>query len=330
MIRFGVVGTNWISNEFIKAVENLEDCEVTSIYSRKLETGKKFAEENKLQYYYTSYEEMLASEEVDAVYIGSPNALHFEQSLAAIQKKKHVICEKAITSNVKELKQLIEEAKKYEVVIVEALKSLSMPIFEPLKAEIENIGTIRKVFLNFCQYSSKYDKYKNGELPNIFNPKFSAGGLMDIGIYCIYPCVALFGIPKSIRSQVTMLESGVDGGGTIVFEYDGFEATLIYSKINDSYIPNEIMGEEGSLIIHRISSPERLEKVTKKDKIITNITPSMEQIPMYYEVKEFVETIKKGKIESYIYTHELMLQVMELLEKIRKDNGIIFPADIKN
>lgn len=327
MIKFGIIGTSWISSEFIKASQDILEVEVTSVYSRNEETGQKFAKENNINDVFVDYEQMLMSNKIDAVYIGSPNAMHFEQALLAIKKGKHVICEKAITSNLKELDILIEKAKEYNVLLIEAVKSLSMPIFEKIKKNKDEIGPIRQVVFNFCQYSSKYNAYKKGEIPNIFNPEFSAGALMDIGVYCVYPCVALFGTPKSIKSQVTRLESGVDGAGSIILAYEGFEVTLIYSKINASFIASEIMGEEGSLIIHRISSPDKLERVKGNGEEIQDITPKRQYMPMYYEIKEFVETLKSEKRESKIYSYELMREVMTVLEAVRRENGIVFPAD---
>lgn len=327
MIKFGIVGTSWIAAEFVKAARDIVEVEVTSVYSRNQVTGEEFATANHIKDVFSDYEDMLMSSEVDAVYIGSPNALHFSQALLAIEKGKHVICEKAITSNLKELNILIEKASKQGVLLIEAMKSLSMPIFEEIQKNIDQIGPIRQAVFNFCQYSSKYDAYKKGELPNIFNPKFSAGALMDIGVYCVYPCISLFGVPKSIKSQVTKLESGVDGAGSIILGYESFQVTLIYSKINASFVPSEIMGEEGSLIIHHISSPDKLEKVIGKGEEIKDITPAREYMPMYYEIKEFVDTLNRGQRESKIYSHELMREVMAVLDQVRRENGIVFPAD---
>jgi len=81
------------------------------------------------------------------------------------------------------------------VVLFEAFKSAYLPNFLAFQQAPPKIGPVRKAFLNFCQYSSCYPHYLAGETPNIFNPQFSNGSIMDIGYYCLASVVALFGAP---------------------------------------------------------------------------------------------------------------------------------------
>ena len=96
---------------------------------------------------------------------------------------------------------------------MEAMKTTLLPNFQVIKENIHRIGKVRRYFTSFCKYSSRYDKYKNGEILNAFKPELSNGALMDIGVYCIEPIINLFGKPKSIKANGFMLESGVDGQG---------------------------------------------------------------------------------------------------------------------
>ena len=113
-----------------------------------------------------------------------------------MKNKKHTICEKAVASNVKELEEVLATAKENNVLFMEAIRTNVVPSISIIKDNLSKLGTVR-VYRNYSQYSSRYDAFKSGELPNIFNPKFSAGSLMDIGVYCIHPLVLLFGPPKS-------------------------------------------------------------------------------------------------------------------------------------
>ncbi|MHC1747829.1 MAG: Gfo/Idh/MocA family protein [Cellulosilyticaceae bacterium] len=326
MIRFGIIGTSWISAEFASVCKLIPEVELTAVYSRNDESGKKFAEENNILDVFTDYDVMLQGDYIDAVYIASPNAMHFQQALLALNAKKHVICEKAITSNLKELNVLIEAANANNVILLEAVKCLAMPTYHRLKENLVKIGPIRKVFFNFCQYSSKYNAYLDGEVPNIFNPVFSAGALMDIGIYCIYPCIDLFGMPKGIKSQVNKLRTGVDGSGSILMNYEGFGAVMMYSKINASLLPSEIMGENGSILIDHISKPMEITlNLTGQEPIQIGFETEYE--PMYYEVKEFVDAIMQNRLNVHYYNHALSQNVMHILDSIRQANHIVFPAD---
>lgn len=326
MIRFGVIGTNWISEQFIDTCKRFENIKIMSIYSRTLEKGKVFAKKNNIEHVFTSYETFIQESAIDAVYIASPNALHFNHAKGALEAGKHVLCEKPITSNKKELQELIRLAKTKGLVMIEAVKIIAMPTYKTLKEHLEEIGTIRQINFHYCQYSSRYDEYKQGALPNIFNPDFSTGSLMDIGIYCLYPCIDLFGLPKAVHSNAYLLESGADANGMVIFNYGTFQATLMHSKITNSSIPCEIMGEKGTLQIDAISRPSCITLIKTGEAPIVLNEPLEEQ-PMYYEVENFVETLKKGKSESELYTYELSSDVMQMLDLIRSQCGIRFRAD---
>ncbi|WP_010282984.1 Gfo/Idh/MocA family protein [Bacillus timonensis] len=326
MIRFGVIGTNWITDAFLKATSTLEDFTLTAVYSRSEERAKEFADKYQAPHTFTSIEVMAQSDVLDAVYIASPTSFHASQATILLNHGKHVLCEKPIASNTRELKEMIQAAKANNVLLMEALKSGFLPSYASIRDNIEKIGTIRRYFASFCQYSSRYDAYKEGTILNAFKPEFSNGALMDIGVYCIYPMVQLFGKPESIKASGLMLDSGVDGEGGIVAHYKDMEGMVMFSKITNSYIPSEIQGEKGSILIDKISEPEKVE-IRYRDGSVEDISILPEHHTMYYEAKEFIDLIKKGFLESTINTYENSIVVMEILDEARNQMGLVFPAD---
>lgn len=326
MIKFATIGTNWITQEFIKAAKEVSDFILTAVYSRTEEKAKEFAEKVGASLTFTSLEEMAKSDAIDAVYIASPNSFHAEQAILLMNHGKHVLCEKPIASNTAELQAMIEAAKRNNVVLMEAMKTTLLPNFQAIREHVHKIGKVRRYFASYCQYSSRYDAYKQGTILNAFNPAFSNGALMDIGIYCLYPMVVLFGKPLSIKANSTMLESGVDGEGSIILDYGDMDAVVMYSKITNSYIPSEIQGENGSIIIDAIHTPTKVE-IRYRDGRVEDITQSQTHHPMYYEAKEFIELIQMEKKESETNSHYHSLTTMDIIEQARKQTGIIFPAD---
>ncbi len=326
MIRFGIIGTNWITEKFIDAASNIEDFSLVAVYSRTEERAKAFAAKFDVTNIFTDLETMAKSDVLDAVYIASPNSLHAEQSILFLQHGKHVICEKPLASNVKEAEAIVQTAKAHGVVFMEALKTTFVPSFVSIKENLHKIGTVRRYFANFCQYSSRYDKYKEGIVLNAFNPAFSNGSLMDIGVYCIYPMVALFGEPTDLRANAYMLESGVDGEGTVIFSYPEMEGVVSFSKIFNSFIPSEIQGEKGTIVIDKISTPSKVE-IHYNDGTVEDISRPQVENTMYYEAKEFIELIKENKTESQINTYANSLTTSKLMERARKQIGLVFPAD---
>jgi scyllo-inositol 2-dehydrogenase (NADP+) len=326
LIRLGVIGTNWITERFLEAAKHVEGLSLTAVYSRTEEKAKEFANKYEVHTTFTNLEAMASSDEIDAVYIASPNSHHCRQAVLFLQNKKHVLCEKPMASNAAEVREMIEAAKQNDVLLMEAMKSTIMPNFESIKGNLDKIGKIRRFSGSFCQYSSRYDSYKQGTVLNAFNPEFSSGSLMDLGIYVLYPLVVLFGKPNEVQASGTMLESGVDGQGTILLSYDEMEAVVMFSKITESNLPSEIQGELGSIIIQKISGPQAVD-IQYRNGTTENISVKQDMPTMYYEAKEFVDLIQQGKMESDINSYSNSLLTMEIMDEARKQIGIVFPSD---
>ncbi|WP_026263345.1 Gfo/Idh/MocA family protein [Paenibacillus sanguinis] len=325
-MRFAIIGTNWITERFIQSALETEQFALTAVYSRSAEKGRDFAAKFGDPQVFTDLAEMASSPEVDAVYIASPNSLHAEQAILMMDHGKHVLCEKPMASNAAEVRRMIEAAGRNDVLLMEALKSTLMPNFRAVHDNLYKIGRVRRYFSSYCQYSSRYDAFKQGKVLNAFNPAFSNGALMDLGIYCIYPMVTLFGKPEEVQASAVMLSSGVDGQGGLMVRYPDMDGIIMYSKITDSYLPTEIQGENGTIVIDRINQPYEV-KIMYRDGTTEELTRSQPQESMYYEALEFIDLIKSGRRESDINTHARSLAVAELMEEARHQFGLRYAAD---
>ncbi len=332
LIRFGTIGTGFITKHFIGGALETKELTLTAIYSRNLdkarELGQLFTDslENEISYF-SNLEEMAKSDVIDAVYIASPNSLHIQQAMLFLSHGKHVLVEKPAASNLSELKEATALAKKKGLVFMEGMKSLTMPAYLALKENLPRIGQVRKYLGNYCQYSSRYDKHKNGEYINTFHKEFSNGALMDIGVYCLYPLIDLFGLPDEVKAVGTILENGgVDGSGSMLLKYPQMDASLTYSKISDSFMESEIQGEKGSILIDRIGSPLRI-TVILRDGTREVISPETKDNDFYYEAVEFAKTIQDGKSFSPINNELLAHQVHDVMTKARQQIPLVFPAD---
>lgn len=334
-VRFGVVGTNKITDWLLTGAHEDERFELSAICSRTQERADEFAAKYGVKHTFTSVEEMALSDVVDAVYIATPNCTHAKIAITCMNQGKHVLCEKPMASNAQEVKQMIDAAKENHVVLMEAMIATMNPNFLKVKELLPNLGVIRRYFASYCQYSSRYDKFKEGVVLNAFNPVLSNGAMMDIGIYTIYPLIALFGKPKAINAQGFMLSSGTDGQGVVSFLYDGMNATVLYSKIANSYLPTEIEGEDGNLILDEIHTIRKVtyiprpaamsgrgSKAEPQDMSVVN-----NHDDYYYEVAEFINLIEHGKLESDINSHAVSLATIEVIDEVRKQLGVVFPAD---
>ncbi|NBK97423.1 MAG: Gfo/Idh/MocA family oxidoreductase [Erysipelotrichia bacterium] len=330
-MKIGTIGTGFIVDTFMEAVQIVDEVEVVAVYSRTKQKAEAFASKYNVAKTYCDIDEMFADEEIDTIYVASPNSLHYSYSLKALQAKKHVICEKPFTSTIKELDALIAEAKKQKVFLWEAITNIYTPNLNIIKDALHEVGEVRLVTCNFSQYSSRYAAFKNGDCPNVFNPEYSGGSIMDINLYNIHLCMYLFGKPNTFHYYPNIAKNGIDTSGVMIFQYDNFIATLIGAKDSASANYACIQGDEGSIVIDGASTgvckEVKLSKtLSKTEQKETNIGIHQNK-HMSYELIAF-ETMLRQK--DYATCEELLAysrEVLEVIETARKAAGIYFSAD---
>lgn len=324
MVRFALIGTNFITDNLMDAGSQCEGFKVQAVYSRSMEKAKEYAGKYGIEDCYDSLEALAAAENIDAVYVASPNALHAKQSIQMMKAGKHVLCEKTIASNSGELEQMLKASEENQVMVLEAMRSVFDPGFAAIKENLPKLGTIRRATFQYCQYSSRYDNFKKGIIENAFKPELSNGALMDIGVYCVHPMVKLFGLPNEISAHCLKLSNGVDASGTIVAMYDEMQAELMYSKITNSALPSQIQGEEASMIIKEIPDTTEIEIVYRSGER-EKIKIEKKANNMYYEIEEFIR-LAEAKESAKVHNQSSVLE-LKVMDEARKQMGIVFPAD---
>lgn len=326
-IKFGVIGTGKIVDNFLDAALTHEKFELVAVYSRDIKKAEEFGSKYGATKFFDNLDEFASCGDIDAVYIASPNSFHASQAILCLENKKHVLCEKPMASNKIEVKQMIEKAQENGVLLMEAMRITVLPNFLKVKENLHKIGKVRRYFASYCQYSSRYDKYKEGIVLNAFKRELSNGALMDIGVYCIHPMISLFGEPNGVVSQAVFLESGVDGQGSAMFSYEGASGMIMYSKISDSKLPLEIQGEEGTIVIENILFNSA--KIIYRDGREEVISINQIDNDMYYELDEFINVINSNETESMKNSYKNSLMAIEVMDKIRSQIGLEYPADFK-
>lgn len=324
MIRFAIVGTNWITHQFVNAAHETGKMQLTAVYSRSLKQAQAFSKDYPVEHLFTSLAQMAQSDVIDAVYLASPNALHCEQALLFLRHKKHVICEKPLASNLAEVEAMIACASDNRMVLFEAFKTASLPNFLILQDSLSKIGRLRKAFLNYCQYSSRYQRYLDGENPNTFNPTWSNGSIMDIGYYCLATAVSLWGEPNKVMATASLLASGVDAHGTVLMDYGDFDVTIQHSKVSQSMVPSEIQGEEGSLVIEQISQCRQINFIPRGAKA-QDLSQPQHSNTMLYQAEIFARRVNDTEV-----CHPgiaISRSTAKWLTEIRRQTGVVFPAD---
>lgn len=322
-MRYGVIGTGWIAKSFVDGARMLCNSDFAAVYSRTQESGGKFANENNIPTVYTDINEF-AKGDFDAVYIASPNRLHYEQSKLMLENGKHVICEKPITVEPEELLELQTLAKKNRLVYIEAIMYMFNPARDLLKDAIAKIGRITSVHFDFSQLSSKYPAYLEGRLPNIFNPALATGCLMDLGIYCVYPALDIFGMPEKITACASFMDSGADGSGNAALLYSDKLVNLTYSKLGQDRLGSQIFGDKGTITVESISKLTNINLIDNSGNKTEIIGDVPKEKLMGYEAKAFENFIADPENEYYAVTSERALQVSRIMKEIRNLSDIKF------
>ncbi|MDQ0360911.1 Gfo/Idh/MocA family protein [Breznakia pachnodae] len=339
-MKIGTIGSGMIVDRFIQAIEMTEGVELVAVYSRGEEKAKEFAQKHNAKKYYVDMDEMLADQEIDTIYVASPNSLHYPQTLKALQAGKHVINEKPFTSTLEECDMLIRTAKENNVFLFEAITTLHLPNYRIIKENLKNIGDIRLVTCNFSQFSSRYGKYKNHEQSNAFDPAFSGGAIMDINVYNIHFTVGLFGKPNSYEYHPNIGYNGVDTSGVMIMKYDNFIATLIGAKDSSSEYLCFVQGDQASIKMSGGSTGvcKNVEIIPLKgDQIgVTNPVDSSNNIGieqamhMTYEVEAFRDIVNNNDMDKYNALLQHTRDVMEIISTSRIKAGVHFSADKKS
>lgn len=323
MIKYATIGTSLIAEQFVSGANATGKLKLAAVYSRSSDTGLAFAKKFNCNKVYTSLENLAGDDNIDAVYVASPNVFHAYQSEILLNAGKHVICEKPITTSADEYKRLKTIADQKGLIYIEAIIPIYNSSRERIKAALNEIGNIAMAKIDYCQRSSRYDRFMRGEHVNIFDMSLHAGTLMDLGVYCVYAAVDLFGMPNDIKASANFLKNGADGSGIAIFEYDKFSACLTYSKTGQSVAPTEIVGDSGSVIMETAVyyQDAYLIKDGKKTPLFYNL--SKETI-MGYEAAAFYDFINGKRLDEYEQNSEITLKVHTCMDKIKSKANIIY------
>lgn len=327
-MRIGTIGTGVIVETFLEAVSEVQNVECTAVYSRKEETARKLADKFQIRQIYTDVDAMLEDDQVDFVYVASPNSLHYEYTLKALQKGKNVICEKPFTSTIEESEALIALAEKNRLFLFEAITTLHFPNFKRIKELLPTLGDVKIVQCNYSQYSSRYDKLMAGEVTNVFDPAFSGGSLVDINIYNLHFVIGLFGEPESVEYIPNKAKNGIDTSGIALLKYNRFVSTCAGAK--DSHSPSfaVIQGTKGYIKVGS-SANECISFEMGIGEAVVTFNEQKSSNRMLYEVMDFEKAYRQGDLEKSRDWLEHSLRVMKTVVRARETAGIIFDADNK-
>ncbi len=322
-MKVGVLGTGNIVQKVTPTIAAIEGLECYAIASRTLERAEQAAAEYGYEKAYGTYEELVADPQVELVYIATPHSRHYDDMKLCIEHKKPVLCEKAFTMNSGQAREIKELAAKEGVFVTEAIWTRYMPsrvmINEILNSGI--IGNVTTLTANLC--------YKVSQNYRILAPELAGGALLDVGVYGINFATMHFGTEiDRIESSVQFDKTGVDGMESItIFYKDGRMAVLTHSVYARSDRKGIFYGDKGYIVVENINNPQSIAVYDLDDNLLKQVDVP-EQISGYeYQFIECAEKIKDGEYESSSMPLDDSIYVMEIMDSIRKEWGLVYPQE---
>ena len=326
MTGFATIGSNFIVERFLQAAKLCDGFALEAVFSRNLQKAQQLAAQWGADKAYASLEALAADPAVQAVYIASPNVCHAPQTELLLRAGKHVLCEKPVTCTLAELQHLQKTARENGVVLLEAIRLAHNPAYDVFRTSLPQLGPIRRAILNYCQYSSRYDKFRSGMVENAFDPTLGNGALMDIGVYCVHAMVMLFGKPDSLHAEGWFLPRSIDAAGSVLARYKDMSVHLSYSKVNNSFLPCEIQGEKGCLQFEPLAAPTSARIIWNGGEVQDISLPS-QQDDMQHQIRRFLSLIDgaPGGETFSQYSHD----TLAIMDEIRAQVGIDFQVHDK-
>ncbi|WP_160688078.1 Gfo/Idh/MocA family oxidoreductase [Clostridium sp. C2-6-12] len=316
-IKWGIIGLGNIANKFAQTVNAMESVELKAVASRNKEKSEAFGKlygvsEDKC---YGSYEDLVKDENIDVVYIAVPHVFHKDISILCLKSGKGVLCEKPATINGKEIREIIEVAKENKMFFMEAMKTRFLPVNQKVKQIINQgvLGDIRLLQADFG-FSSVFDPKDR-----LYNKELGGGALLDVGIYTVSYSSFIFGnYPKNIKSNLYIGKSGIDESVSINLEYEEGKQAQLYAAINlDTVRDANIIGTKGRIRVPVFSNADTAYIFIdgKEEKI---------EIPFEingfeYQIKEVIECINQGKLESEIMSWKDSIEIMDIMDSVQNN-----------
>lgn len=320
--KWGILAPGKMSAKFTMGLKLLENAELYAVGSRDLQRAKQFAKEYGYKKYYGSYEELVSDPELEVVYIASPHSHHYEHTMLCMRNGKHVICEKAFAINSGEVEEMISEAKKRNLFLMEALWPPFQPFYKKA-AELLKSGVVGKI-IHLNGYFSFMPPFDPNDRK--FNLVLGGGSLLDIGIYPVIDALTFLGVPSEIKASAVFGETGSEESLSAIFSYPhGKMATLYSSFRTDTGIGCDILCEKGNLTVSRGRDMNQTTILGlhggKKQEFVFR----PDAMGYHWEAEEVMRCLDDGKTESSIVPLSFSLDLMNTLDRIREAAGIVFP-----
>ncbi|WP_136465331.1 Gfo/Idh/MocA family protein [Flagellimonas onchidii] len=323
-IRWGIIGPGNIARKFTSDLQMVDNAKIAAVASRNLERAKSFASDYHIENIFDSYDHLFTSDTVDVVYIATPHNFHKDLAIRAMKNGKHVLCEKPLGINKKEVEEIIQASRENNVFMMEGLWSRFNPSIHKIKELVDSkeIGEVTYINADFAFYG-----LDRSEDSRVLNLDLASGSLLDIGIYPIFLAYLFLGMPDEIHASSNFHSNGTEIQTSMIFQYPNAQAILYSGLTSDSKMEAKISGTKGEVVI-----PTRWHEADGysliKQKEIQKFELPRKGNGFVHEILEVHKCLVSNKLKSNLWSHKNSLELVELMDIIRNKTGIKFPFEV--
>lgn len=323
MFKIGILGAGNIAAKMAYTVGKMDGVEIAAAASRDIKKAQEFASKYGIKKAYGSYDELAKDNELDLIYVATPHSHHFEHTMLCLEKGRNVLCEKAFMINSEQAKTVLEYAKEKKLFVMEAMWTRFLPFAKEVKKLLDDgiIGKVRMMEAHYCFECQNVERMKN--------PLLAGGALLDLGIYPLTAMAIIMGTDfNDVKTSAVLTENGVDARNHTVFTWkDGRMAALTSAMDMRAKDEIRVYGENGYAEIDHVANWSEMRVYDSNEKL-TSVYKCPEQISGYeYEVQNSVNAILDGKTEDEIMPHKTTIEMMSVMDNLRKEWGMKYPME---
>lgn len=323
-VRWGILGTGGIARAFATALMDTPGAVLAAVGSRSLAGARDFAGGFGAPACYGSYEALAAAPDIDIIYIGTPHPMHAANAMLALNGGKAVLCEKPFTMNLREARQVVALAREKKLFLMEAMWTRFMPALAQVRRIVEagDIGTVQQVHADFGFAATQDPEHR------VNKRELGGGALLDLGIYPLSIACALLGPVSAVQAQAVLSDGGIDLTTGFSMQHASGALSICSCSLR-ARTPCEltVSGSLGSVRMDAMFHLAKSVTVKLADGSVRTIATPYLGNGYVHEALEAGRCLRLGLLESPHMLHEDTLAQMALLDTIRQQIGVHYPAD---
>lgn len=312
-LRWGIVGTGHIAHEFARDLVYVDDATLAAVGSRSQVSADRFGDEHEVPLRFDSYEALVASDQIDAVYVATPHPMHLANARLALEHDKPVLVEKAFTMTALEAQELVALARAKDLFLMEAMWMRFLPHMVDVRRLIAEgvLGEIVSVEADHGQWFERDPSFR------LFDRALGGGALLDLGVYPVSFASMVLGTPERITALVDPAFSGVDGQTSMLFGYpNGAHAILTCTSSARSATRACVTGTKARLEIDADFYASSSFTLVNRDGDRQRFEFSYPGRGLYFQAQEVARCLLKRRVESEIMPLDESIAIMATMDDV--------------